>query len=433
MNDELAINPKQIGTLKEVLSVRPFLYLWGSQFLSQVAFNMLNFLLVLRVYELTRSNIAVSLLVLAFQVPGFLVSLPAGAIVDRFNKKKVMIVVNLFRAAILLPLIFFPRDLSLIYIFALFASTATQFFIPAEAPMIPTTVPKGLLLPANALFTVTMYASIVLGFLLAGGTVRFLHIHGVYLLGCILFLLAAILNYLIPLHQPEKNSFTESFKRVTAIGSFVALDSLVSDIIRVFETIRKNHRIQQALILMILSQSLITMLGAVLPGFATTVLGIRAEDSAFYILAPASLGMIVGSVLIAQTARIFSMRQYLAPGIIFSGVIFVLFPLIGSGDKYLQLPISSLWGIVLLSILLGVFNAMMVVPANTILQDETAENQRGRMYAIFSAFTAFVALIPILTAGFISDTLGVSTVLVLTGSALVLFGMVRYSKRDQLS
>src|SRR5581483_8083144 len=155
-------------TILDALRVRPFLFLWLSQILSQLAFNILNFVLVLRVYQLSGKNTAVSALVLAFMVPQLLLALFAGAVVDRFDKKLIMLVTNIVRALLVLILFILAGQIAFFYVIAFLLAIATQFFIPAEAPMIPQLLKKDLLLPANSLFTGTMYGSIILGYILAG-------------------------------------------------------------------------------------------------------------------------------------------------------------------------------------------------------------------------------------------------------------------------
>ena len=66
----------------------------------------------------------------------------AGVWVDRWNKKSVLIVTNLLRALIVFPLAFFYRSLGLVYLATFGVAMATQFFIPAETPIIPLLVKR---------------------------------------------------------------------------------------------------------------------------------------------------------------------------------------------------------------------------------------------------------------------------------------------------
>ena len=66
------------SALASVLGILPFRTLWAAQLCSQLGFAMLLFVLALRVYQLTASNTAVSVLFLTFGVPAVLFGMAAG-------------------------------------------------------------------------------------------------------------------------------------------------------------------------------------------------------------------------------------------------------------------------------------------------------------------------------------------------------------------
>ena len=73
---------------------RPFLLLWLSQAFTQIGGNMVIYGLTVIILETTRSNTAVSLLILTFLVPAVLFSAVAGVYVDRLDRRLVLIVTN---------------------------------------------------------------------------------------------------------------------------------------------------------------------------------------------------------------------------------------------------------------------------------------------------------------------------------------------------
>ncbi|TXI86159.1 MAG: arabinose efflux permease, partial [Chryseobacterium sp.] len=68
-----------------------FMKLWLAQIFSQLAANLLNFALIIRVFDLAAgtkyASISVSLLVLAFGIPSIIFALLAGAYVDHLDRK----------------------------------------------------------------------------------------------------------------------------------------------------------------------------------------------------------------------------------------------------------------------------------------------------------------------------------------------------------
>src|SRR6185369_5058584 len=92
----------------------------------------------------------------------------AGVYVDRHDRRLILIVTNVLRAAAF-GVIFVAHDqLAIVYAMNIFVSTVTTFFGPAEAAMIPQLVPRRQLMAANGLFTLTLNAAFALGFALLG-------------------------------------------------------------------------------------------------------------------------------------------------------------------------------------------------------------------------------------------------------------------------
>ncbi len=176
----------------EVLKIPGFRALWSSQIFSQTAISLLTFVLALRVYQLTGVNTAVSFLTLSFIVPQALFGLMAGIIVERYDKKMVLFWCNLIRAVLALAFLLTAETLPFVYLLAMGISLITQFFVPAEAPIIPNLVPKRELLTANGVFTMTIFVAMLLGGVLAGPMLGILGIEKVIILVFGMYMVAAV-------------------------------------------------------------------------------------------------------------------------------------------------------------------------------------------------------------------------------------------------
>ena len=78
--------------------LRDFLMLWSTQSISQLGSSMTAFALTLWLYEKTGSSLSTAALTICSYVPYVLMSIFAGALTDRFNKKKTMLVCDVFAA-----------------------------------------------------------------------------------------------------------------------------------------------------------------------------------------------------------------------------------------------------------------------------------------------------------------------------------------------
>src|SRR5690349_6637559 len=127
---------------------KSFLFLWIGEVFTLVAINLFTFYLLLAAFNLTKSNTAVAGAMITVNLPAVLFGVLAGAYVDRWNKKKVLITVNVLRALAIVFLAFMYTNLPLIYVVSLIVYFLTQFFIPADTPIIPQIVRKDFLYSA---------------------------------------------------------------------------------------------------------------------------------------------------------------------------------------------------------------------------------------------------------------------------------------------
>lgn len=132
---------------------KKYIILWLSQSVSQLGSSMTSFALVLWAYERSRSALSVSLLSFCNYVPYILVSMFAGAFVDRHRKKTIMLVADSVAAAgtvIVFVLLAAGRlEIRNIYIINLVIGITTAFQQPASS------VAMGRLVPADKISNVS--------------------------------------------------------------------------------------------------------------------------------------------------------------------------------------------------------------------------------------------------------------------------------------
>ena len=146
---------------------RDFLLLWSGQTISTLGTNISRLALPLLVLALTHSPGQAGLLIAVRQMPYLLFSLPAGALIDRWDRKAVMIRCDLVRWLALgsVPLAFGLGHLMRVqlYIVAFVEGTAYVLFSIAQISALPQVVPATHLPRAYALDTITEYSGDLLG------------------------------------------------------------------------------------------------------------------------------------------------------------------------------------------------------------------------------------------------------------------------------
>lgn len=411
--------------LFSALKIRPFLFLWLAELLSQIASNMTNFILLLVVFSLTNSNTAVSGIMIAFLLPAILFGIFAGVFVDHQDKKHVLTATNIVRAIILLLLAIFHNSLFGVYLLTFTVATATQFFIPAETPMIPLLVDKKMLLSANALFGIAFYGSLLIAYALSGPLLIFFGQSNVFLALCVMFLVASIFSSLIRRSSDIK------------IKSRIGKDLTVGGEIKIaLHTIFASRKISHSFLLLSLSQILVLVIAVIGPGFATHILQIPVSSFPLLFVMPAAIGMGVGAFILTNYFHSVSKDKIINIGLFTTALAIFLLPFGGQvvsrpfvGSFNTQMPeifqLTKLHFMTILAFFSGLANAFMFVPANTLIQEETNDEVRGKIYGALNSLISLLSLLPIVIVGSLADIFGVGTVLIVLGICVGIIGIVR--------
>jgi len=425
------VTSKRDAGVVQVLRNQAFLRLWIVQALSQTAQNMINFSLLILVrqivetQQLAQANTAISLLVLAFSSPAVLFSAVAGVVVERTDKRTVMVVSNGLRVVGVLGFLAlnpsWPPVLTLValYLITFFLGTVGQFFGPAQAAAIPMIVSPRELLSANALFNLTFTGSQILGFAALGPiAIKILGVQNTLIGILVLYILTTALALLLPKTPPVARPVSDGS---TAWRRFV--DEAREGAVFVLQ----SPVLIKAIVYLTLATTTYLMIAALGPEFIVSVLKLPSEDIA-YIVAPAGLGVVAGALLVNRVARLIRPIRLVDYGIISAGIWLTLFAL--------SEPIAGLFGLannnvalgvtifaIFCAAMLGISNAFILVPSQTLLQEGSPQEGLARVYATYFTISNIASFAPVLFAGAFADLFGVLKVIVFIAVILILIGL----------
>lgn len=403
-----------------------------SVFFSQIAFNMLTIVLIFIVFFITSSNFSVSILLFCILIPQILLSFIGGIFADISNRKQIIILANLLRAIALLILFFNINSVFMIYMVALIVSIISQFYVPAESPLIPVLVAKDKLVPANSIFGMGLFGSILIGYVLAGPAMSALGRSSIFLLLAFLFLLAALFAFFIPnekIKQVSKKTRASDLKK-----------SIVEELKESSSILVKYRTVGDAFFLLIFSQIIIFIIATLIPGYAKTILEVPAEALSIMLFAPAALGMVISAILIGSYFEKTNKENLYNLGIIISGLVLLLFPftskIIGRDivqffnlflPRIIELNIFNF--VLVLAFMAGFANALIFVPSQALIQGTVPSDFRSKIYGLLFALIGIFSLVPILIAGGIADIFGVGAVLAVIGVIILLIAFARVRKK----
>jgi MFS family permease len=382
--------------LTQLLRQQSYRRLWVARTVSQWgdAFNTVALLLL--VYSLTGSGMGVTGVVIAEIVPVLFLAPVAGALADRLPAVRVMIGADLVRAVLAFALPFLDSSVAPVYAIAVGLSAGAVFFNPAAASVLPAIVRERELVAANSgLWTAAVVSQIVLA-PLAGVVVATLGYTWAFWINAASYLVSAlVLRRLRPPGRPAPVSRQSWYAQVRDGVAAIA-----------------GHRLLRALAAaQFLAALSAGATGALLVVLAGDHLGLGAEDFGF-LLAAIGVGAAIGPLLLSRlTDDPRRARFVLGPFVVRA----VVDALLATGTGLVS-AIAAL-------VAYGLATSTGAVTFNSLLQAETPERVRGRVFAGFDMLWQAGRLLSLLLGGLLADLLGIRAVYYL-GAALLLAAAV---------
>ena len=417
-----------------VLSRTDFRLVWFAQLASQSADKFVMFSLIILAYNLSGANTNVAVTLLAYTLPALFLPPFAGVFADRHNRKLTMVWTNLGRGAIvaLIPLSYLVPPLRgdayhlLVITFAF--SALGQFFSPAEAAAIPTLLPRRALLTANSMVLLSMVLTLLLGGALAPVFSRidaylpYWIAAGGFAVGGGLIALATI-----PKNRPR-----------TGANASSAFHQLLLEMREALDFLRGSNRLMLAFAQLTLTVLVLFMMFTLAPAYVTTVIGIQPRDS-YVILLPATLGAVTSAFVVGRFGHSFSRAHLLVLSLLATGVTLLLLASVPFGMRHVPfLAGYTRYFAVVFGLALGLEFGALLIPSLTVLQEQTTDEVRGRIFSLFFLAYNGATAIPILVAAALADLFGtyrviggLGVMLTAAGVALAIAGERVYAQPDR--
>lgn len=414
---------------------RDFCMLWLAQIFSQFA-DRIIFVVFVTIIAINfdpsgKSTTLQSWLYIAFTIPAILLTAFAGVFIDIWNKKYVMIITNIMRGCIILLLPFLDKTLISLYVLAFLMSSVTQFFVPAEAAIIPSVANKYQLLTANSLFTTTMMASLIFGFALGDPMINICGIDYVHYGISLFFFVAAFCLIFVRYKPSAKHLNTEV--------------TFFKDLKEGFAYIKETPVVRSAMLKLAGLFSVIIMLSIMSIGLSQKYLyptnpAMGAQKFA-YIVVFCGIGMMIGAFLIGHAFRKTEKHLLVYSGIFICGVGLFMFAMLQFVPQvnvlhfhtkslfilYLEqfdLTYPMLYSYVTATVI-GISTAFIAIPTQTILHTEVAPNVRGKVFGILFTLLSTASTLPVLITAWGAELIGVANVILVIAIPILLFGFYK--------
>jgi MFS family permease len=364
------------------------------------------------VLQLTGSATLVSLMLLFQTLPIFLFTPHAGHLIDRVDRRKLMIVVDLLRiGACLLPLLArTPELLPFAYAGVFLIAAGSAYFEPASHAALPNIVRPEDLATANVLMGSTWGTMLTTGAALGGAVTAAFGRDTAFVVDAISFGVSAILLARMRVHFSEKRAAAGSDGEPAAEAA--AAPPFLASMRETWRFARAQPRVL----------GLLTVKGGYgLGAGVVAMLGIFGRDvfrsgawGIGLLFAARGVGALVGPFLLRGAFRTDEAR--------YRGIALCVFAF---GAGYAALAVSKTLVAGFLSILFAHLGGGAAWQISTYgLQRETPDHIRGRVFSADYGFVTLTMAISGLATGIAADAFGATTATLATASVCVLFGVV---------
>ncbi|HEY5013817.1 MAG TPA: MFS transporter [Acidimicrobiia bacterium] len=388
--DEQPIESATFGVLRG-----PFFRLFAAQFSSSLG-DWIGLLAILALAQSVSGGTGIGLVMIARMLPGFVLAPVGGALIDRWDRRKVMVTCDIGRAVLLALLPFFHNLVELVLI-SFLIEILTLMWSPAKDASVPNVVESDQLASANSLGLVAAYATFPLGaalFAALAGISKWLgHFHALHVFHAnqsslaiwvdgASFLISAWLIAHLALpeedrHTPRRIDWGATYRDIVEGVRFIRTDPLVRGV-------------------------MIGLAGGLLGGGAVIPLGpllskqvLGGGDGGFGLLITAlGVGAAIGVLTLLWLQRRLPRATVFTVAIVACGASIIV-----------AASVSSLTPAMFAAAAVGATAGTGYVTGFTVLQENVADEMRGRIFATLYTVVRLCLLLSLTLSPFIANLL----------------------------
>ncbi len=380
---------------------KDFSKMWTGQLVSTMGSALTSLAASIYVFQKTNSAMSVGLMLMATAAPSLLVGLFAGVLVDRFNRKRIMMTADLTRAVLVFLIPFLvPLSIVWLYVIIMLTSAIGQFFDPAQESVLPEVASEEELAAANSLMAISSFGATAVGFAASGLLAAAANISWAFYLDAISFVFSAGCIFLVNIKPIQLDEET---------NASIVIKNLKVGVRQLFDT----PILRSLFVTSIPTLVAFGLSNALLLPFALRAL--NASEFEYGLQEGlTSLGFVAGSLLMASIFDRMREGAWIATGFIGMALMSIVYSFTHS------IPLAI--GIVAIS---GFFNAPSSIGRRLVIQRNTPREMRGRVNSVFFVARDILFLVGMAAAG-LADFIDVrwmyfsSAILLLGGGVLVL-------------
>ena len=386
---------------------RVFAIIWTGQFLSILTSSIVNFAIVLWLSLETGSAEVLAFATMAALLPQSVVGLFTGIFIDRWKRKRVMIMADSFIAfctLILAVLFYFDlAKISHIYVLLALRSVGSAFHMPAMQASVPLLAPKSELMRIAGINQVIQSVCNIAGPALAGLFITMMKMTNILLLdvaGAAFACLSLCFVFIPDPSHEERNSELHLWRE--------AKEAIME--------VRNQYGLSWLFLLSILATFVIMPVSVLFPLMTLNHFAGNAFQVSLVEVSWGGGALLAGALLGLKKYRwneiLLINGMYIALGLtfLFSGL----------------LPVSGFIWFAVLTALGGVCGSLYFATFTTVIQSRIDPGVMGRVFSFYMSFSMLPSMIGLLSTGFLADSIGLGNTFIISGGFLCLIGIISF-------
>ena len=386
---------------------RVFAIIWTGQFLSILTSSIVNFAIVLWLSLETGSAEVLAFATMAALLPQSVLGLFTGIFIDRWKRKRVMIMADSFIAfctLILAVLFYFDlAKISHIYVLLALRSVGSAFHMPAMQASVPLLAPKSELMRIAGINQVIQSVCNIAGPALAGLFITMMKMTNILLLdvaGAAFACLSLCFVFIPDPSHEERNSELHLWRE--------AKEAIME--------VRNQYGLSWLFLLSILATFVIMPVSVLFPLMTLNHFAGNAFQVSLVEVSWGGGALLAGALLGLKKYRwneiLLINGMYIALGLTF------LFSVL--------LPVSGFIWFAVLTALGGVCGSLYFATFTTVIQSRIDPGVMGRVFSFYMSFSMLPSMIGLLSTGFLADSIGLGNTFIISGGFLCLIGIISF-------
>ena len=386
---------------------RVFAIIWTGQFFSILTSSIVNFAIILWLSFETKSAEVLAFAAIAAMLPQSVLGLFAGIYIDRWKRKRVMIMADSFIAfcTLILAVLFYldVAKIGHIYILLALRSVGSAFHMPAMQASVPLLAPKSELICIAGINQIIQSACNIAGPALAALFISFMEMTNILLLDVIGAALACTSLLFVKIPDPDNTERTQKVH-------------LLKEAKEALTEVRAQSGLSWLFVLSIIATFFIMPVSVLFPLMTLD----HYSGNAFQIsLVEAAWG--IGALL---GGAFLGMKKFKLNEISLINWMYILLGLTFGLSGIL--PVSGYPLFVGLTAIGGISGSLYMASFTTVVQTRINPVVMGRVFSFYMSVSLLPSMIGLLSTGFLADNIGIGNTFIIGGALVGIIGVISF-------